>query len=313
MRMAPPYPPVADYIAETSTLRGNYVSPLQPLNPNLQSSIDDGVEKTPSPRDHYGYRPSPIQEEINPPTDELTLPQERELLPPPCPVSRPYYSRQSYHYEDERFYYGYIDDDLEGIPPPPPTPRGTYHYCPPPPTPPPTYGRPRYEAPPGQHRYSPPPYHGAIPAHSPQSRRSPVEEKPLVTPPEAPRAERPPSPGELQELDIVTGRGAPTNYHYGNQIFRDMVQEYQATYLCARRCDKPHIAMKILDLLRSGGSRFVKREKTTGHFSWAEIDSKGAYEKVCQALRDGAPDVRRQVVSVASKNARESNSKNTLI
>ena len=109
------------------------------------------------------------------------------------------------------------------------------------------------------------------------------------------------SPGELQELDIVCGRGAPTNYHYGNQVFKEVIQEYQTAYLCARRSDKPQLAMKIMDLVKNGGARFVKREKAAGVFAWVEIDSKGAYERVCQALRDGATDLRKMVLSADAK------------
>lgn len=59
--------------------------------------------------------------------------------------------------------------------------------------------------------------------------------------------------------------------------------------------------MKIMDIIKKSGARFVKREKSAGHFSWVEIDGKGAYEKVCQALRDGAPDVQRKALSASTK------------
>jgi hypothetical protein len=109
------------------------------------------------------------------------------------------------------------------------------------------------------------------------------------------------SGGDLQPLDIVCGRGAPTNFHYGNQVFRELVEDHQTSYLCAKRSDKPKIAMKLLDVVKSRGARFVKRQKTTGRFTWVDIGDKGAYEKVCQALRDGAPDLRRQVMSSLSQ------------
>jgi hypothetical protein len=55
--------------------------------------------------------------------------------------------------------------------------------------------------------------------------------------------------------------------------------------------------MKLLDVVKSRGARFVKRQKSVGRFTWVDIGDKGAYEKVCQGLRDGAPDLRRQVMS----------------
>jgi hypothetical protein len=108
-------------------------------------------------------------------------------------------------------------------------------------------------------------------------------------------------------LDIVCGRGAPTNYHYGNQAFKDLVGEYQTGYLCAKRSDKPHLAMKIMDIVKDRGARFVRREKAAGRSIWVEIDAKGAYEKVCQALRQGAPEMRSKSLSAvaARKGLRE--------
>ena len=108
-------------------------------------------------------------------------------------------------------------------------------------------------------------------------------------------------PSSLRSLDIVCGRGAPKNFHYGNQAFRELVEDYQTSYLCAKRNDKPQIALKLLDILKSRGARFVRRHKSCSYrktaSSWVEINDKAAYEKVCQALRDGAPHVRRQMES----------------
>ena len=105
----------------------------------------------------------------------------------------------------------------------------------------------------------------------------------------------------LQPNDIVCGRGAPTNFHGGNQSFRELVKDHETAYLCAKRSDKPLIAMKVLHMIQSRGGRFVRRIKTAGDCSsWVEIGEKAAYEKVCQALRDGAPDVRKQMIASSS-------------
>ena len=34
-----------------------------------------------------------------------------------------------------------------------------------------------------------------------------------------------------------------------------------------------------------------------GHFVWVEVDPQKAYEKACQALREGAPEIRRKMIS----------------
>jgi hypothetical protein len=110
--------------------------------------------------------------------------------------------------------------------------------------------------------------------------------------------------GALQPLDIVCGRGAPKNFLYGNQVFRELVEEYQTKYFCAKRSDKADIAMKVMDIVKARGGRFVRRQKAAGLFCWEPIGDRRAYEKVCQALRDGAPDLQRQVLSTLAVRAR---------
>jgi len=107
---------------------------------------------------------------------------------------------------------------------------------------------------------------------------------------------------EISDNDVLCGRGAPTTWHPGNQYFRRLVDEYQHDYLAARRIDKPDIACRITQLIRGSGGRFLKRTKVNGpgsrgHFCWEEISEQRAYEKTCQALREGAPEIRRQLAA----------------
>lgn len=106
---------------------------------------------------------------------------------------------------------------------------------------------------------------------------------------------------ELHPSDIVCGRGAPTNYHQGNEEFRYIVEDYQTSYLCAKRSNKPGVAFKLLEVIKSRGGRFLKRQKASGRQAWAEVGEKQAYEKVCQALRDGAPELRRKMMASSKK------------
>lgn len=301
------------YVPKKST-RETYM-PLQPLNLNREPSVES-LGKKGAYREYFGYKPAPVNEEPDTSRQNPSLQRERGREVDHYSYRRQYYSRQPhYHYEEDRAYSGYLDDDFDGIPPPPPPapqPHHAYHHgIPPPPPPPLAYeDRPSYAAQPMSfptpHQYSRP--HHPLPMYSPPYDSNPVDALQTQTPStvEATRPTTPRSPGELQDLDIVCGRGAPTNYHYGNQIFKTVIEDYQTAYLCAKRSDKPHLAMKIMDIIKNSGARFVKREKTAGYFSWVEIDGKGAYEKVCQALRDGAPDVRRKAMSVSSKMKKES-------
>jgi hypothetical protein len=104
---------------------------------------------------------------------------------------------------------------------------------------------------------------------------------------------------ELGEYDVLCGRGAPTNYHGGNLFLRKLVDKYQTVYLCSKRSDKPAIAWKLLDIVTSHGGRFVRRNKAhkgSTNFGWEQLTDKQAYEKICQALREGAPELRRRML-----------------
>jgi hypothetical protein len=58
--------------------------------------------------------------------------------------------------------------------------------------------------------------------------------------------------------------------------------------------------MVIVERIHARGGRFLKRTKrqgigVCGHFCWVDIGEQRSYEKVCQALREGAPEIRRQL------------------
>jgi len=66
----------------------------------------------------------------------------------------------------------------------------------------------------------------------------------------------------------------------------------------SKRCDKPKIATKVLETIKSNGGLFVRRVKApygVGRFPWEEIPGMRPHEKICQALREDAPELRRQM------------------
>ena len=130
---------------------------------------------------------------------------------------------------------------------------------------------------------------------------------------------------EVRDHDVLCGRGAPTSWHPGNQFFRLLIDKYQGPYLAAKRMDKPEIAMQLVALVRERGGRFLKRTKVVssarnsvsasrGHFAWQDIGEQRAYEKACQALREGAPEIRRHMAAkeiAALKHAETRNDKDS--
>jgi hypothetical protein len=301
-------PPVSNlHMRELST-------PLRPLNQNreLFSEADDLAKKTSSRSPAaeaatYSRKYWPTSDDEDPPSSQEIL-QSIDITIPCYPRGDLSCERSFFCPEEEAtFAGGYLEDDIS-IPPPPvhPTRFGPHHCFEPYPPPHPceTFHSYYYEPPaPQQDCYylqPPPPAYSPVAVHgNGVAKDQHHHENGIVTVSHQPTAaaRSSPIPGELQELDIVCGRGAPTNYHYGNQAFKDLVGEYQTGYLCAKRCDKPQLAMKVMDIVKERGGRFVRREKTSGRSIWVEIDPKGAYEKVCQALRQGAPEIRSKTLA----------------
>ena len=107
------------------------------------------------------------------------------------------------------------------------------------------------------------------------------------TPPPIPQAVHPTcqSIAEVNNEDVLCGRGGGTNSQIGNRRFRKLVQEYQPEYLNARRKAKPQISRTIVQIVRRRGGRFLKKDETTGYFY--EVGDERAEAKTSQALREG--------------------------
>lgn len=101
----------------------------------------------------------------------------------------------------------------------------------------------------------------------------------------------------IKKDDVLSGRGGATNAHSGNRAFRSLVRSYQGQYLKAKKRDKPAVASIIVDKIRANGGRFLRRAGDTtpqGQVLWVDIGDDRAREKTCQALREGAPELRRK-------------------
>lgn len=120
---------------------------------------------------------------------------------------------------------------------------------------------------------------------------------------------------KVGEWDVLCGRGVPTKSGNGNKFFRTLVRKDQVEYISCRRVEKPPIATKIIDIIRSKGGRFLRRVKmpdggpsSSGgreRYGWIELADNRVYEKVCQALRDGAPQIRQRMLELDSKEIKE--------
>lgn len=116
------------------------------------------------------------------------------------------------------------------------------------------------------------------------------------------------SSSELNEDDVLCGRGGGTNTQIGNRKFRSLVQEFQPTYLLCRRKEKPQIARTIVLIIRKRGGRFLKKNEDDG--TYLEVGDEKAEAKTCQALREGL-DVRatKSTIDGRKKSGRPRNKK----
>lgn len=107
--------------------------------------------------------------------------------------------------------------------------------------------------------------------------------------------------------DVLLGRGGFTNNHTGNRRFRQLVQQYQMQYFHASKLEKPAIASMVVQIIRRANppGRFLKKVKaeddadsssssSVGSFfkSWKDVGDLRAREKVSQALREKAPELK---------------------
>jgi len=93
--------------------------------------------------------------------------------------------------------------------------------------------------------------------------------------------------------DVLCGRGGKINGHSGNRAFRSLVKQHQEMYLKAKKKMKPNVAASIVAIIRGYDppGRFLKKDVATG--AWYDIGDDRAREKTSQALREGAPEIKK--------------------
>ncbi len=100
---------------------------------------------------------------------------------------------------------------------------------------------------------------------------------------------------DLNDNDVLSGRGGRINSHPGNIQFRNLVQQHKMTYLSkqTKKLDKVKIANEIVQTIRNmePSGRFLKQEKGNAD-EWIEIGDDRARKKAGQAMREKAAETR---------------------
>jgi hypothetical protein len=95
--------------------------------------------------------------------------------------------------------------------------------------------------------------------------------------------------------DVLSGRGNFVNYHVGNEFFRTLVRKYKLDYVQCPKPQKGKFSRIIVDEIkaRDPPGRFLKQDASTK--LWYDIGDKKALDKTRQALREGAPDIIKEI------------------
>lgn len=98
------------------------------------------------------------------------------------------------------------------------------------------------------------------------------------------------------ENDVLCGRGGSINNHPGNEKYRHFVNRKKRIYLTARfKREKRLIAASIVQEIRNQEppGRFLAKDGRSGE--WYDIGDLKARDKTSQALREGAPEIRKEM------------------
>merc|ERR1719296_346468 len=95
--------------------------------------------------------------------------------------------------------------------------------------------------------------------------------------------------------DVLSGRGNSVNFHPGNEYFRSLVKQYRVEYVACPKPLKGHFSKLIVDNILSlePPGRFLKQDPKTK--LWSEIGYKKSLDKTRQALREGAPEIMKEM------------------
>jgi hypothetical protein len=97
------------------------------------------------------------------------------------------------------------------------------------------------------------------------------------------------------EHDVLSGRGNFVNYHAGNEHFRALVRKHKLEYVKCPKPQKGKFSRTIVDEVKNQipPGRFLKQDGATK--LWYDIGEKKALDKTRQALREGAPEIMKEI------------------
>jgi hypothetical protein len=97
--------------------------------------------------------------------------------------------------------------------------------------------------------------------------------------------------------DVLSGRGGPVNNHPGNFQFREFVKKRKDDYAAGDRKQRVQICREVIAQVygQTPPGRFLAKESRKSPW-WVELDDDRIMAKTSQALREGAPTIRKATV-----------------
>ena len=97
---------------------------------------------------------------------------------------------------------------------------------------------------------------------------------------------------EINDKDVLCGRGTRTNLHPGNKIYLQIADARRQRYKSTGNMNvKKALIMEILDIYKSENARFLEYDSDVNR--WYVLPESMAYKKVSQRLRDNPSTPRR--------------------
>jgi len=95
--------------------------------------------------------------------------------------------------------------------------------------------------------------------------------------------------------DILCGRGGGSQNHPGNDYYRRMISSSKYWYLSSNKREKREIALELVSRIYTLNppGRFLEKNECTLRYN--DIGEERAVAKVSQALREGAPNIRKRI------------------
>ena len=112
---------------------------------------------------------------------------------------------------------------------------------------------------------------------------------------------------DVHNNDIIGGRGSLPLRHPGNISYRKIVNSNKQAYIKSMKNDKLRLSKSIVAAIRETGGRFLERvsphnkDEDGTPVAYRDIGDRRAIEKTSQALREGQPKLKRQMIALENE------------